>query len=66
MEYSCFRMGGYKGIDGLRTVAYAANSFIWGTVLRTILLLAVIFKIYFKNECPFKEGMIMSMHITFI
>ena len=22
MEYSCFRMGGYKGIDGLRTVAY--------------------------------------------
>ena len=28
LTYSCFRLGGLKGIDGLRSVAYIANSFI--------------------------------------
>ena len=27
-KYSCFRLSGEKGIDGLKSVAYTANSFI--------------------------------------
>ena len=29
MAHSCFCLNGWKGIDGLRIVAYTANSFIW-------------------------------------
>ena len=28
LTYSCFRLGGLEGIDGLWSVAYTANSFI--------------------------------------
>ena len=54
LTYSCFCFGGKNEIDGLRSVAYTANSFILSTVSRIILSLVVNFESDgFHNFAPF-------------